>query len=376
MWASFDHCLDDRLVGRHRPEPGDEAAIDLHRGDRQLAQVGERRVAGAEVVEGDLDAEPAQAGEAVDGAVEVGQDRGLGDLEADLVRAEGLVGDRRLDPPQDLVGAGHLMGAEVDPHPQRAVALARAQAVQRLEDPVEHPLPDVGHEAGGFGDGQELVGQQQPPGAARPAHEGLEGDDAVVTKVDHRLEVGAQVALGDRLLQFGLEPLGAVDLAAELLAVLGRRRPLLLLGGPVCALGVVEQFQAGLARGGGGIPAADVEAQLDRPEVDRLADRGHQPRRDLLDLRRRGAEDEGGERRAGVGQQRVGRGGAQRPAHDERQRAVADAGAPALVDVVEADDVEMDHPGGALAAHQLAAERGSRHQCRRALLGNWFGGGN
>ena len=50
---------DDRLDQRGAAglvEPAGEGAVDLEEADRQLAQVGERRVAGAEVVDADVDA--------------------------------------------------------------------------------------------------------------------------------------------------------------------------------------------------------------------------------------------------------------------------------------------------------------------------------
>ncbi len=70
----------------------DERAIDLDRVERQAGQVGERRVAHAEVVEHEADAERFERVEGVVERVEVTQHRALGDLEAeaDRVQAAGL----------------------------------------------------------------------------------------------------------------------------------------------------------------------------------------------------------------------------------------------------------------------------------------------
>ena len=63
-------------------EAGDERAVELELADREAAQVGERREAGAEVVDRDDDAERRAASSMTAlGALEVGDDAGLGDLE-------------------------------------------------------------------------------------------------------------------------------------------------------------------------------------------------------------------------------------------------------------------------------------------------------
>ncbi len=370
-----DDRFDDRFVGLRAAEAGDEAAVDLHRGDGQATQVGQRRVAGAEVVESDLHAESAQRRQAVDRAVEVLEHGGLGDLEADLARVEHALVDRRLDAADHLVGAGHLVGAEVDPHPRRRLDADRAELAERVEHAVEHPLADIGHQPGGLGDREELVGQQQRTVVARPAHECLEADDAPVAQVDDGLEVRPQVALGDRRVQLRLHPQGTARLAAELLDVLGRCAPLLLLGGPVGGLRLVEQLQADLAGSPVGVAGAHVQADLDRAEADRLAHGDHQPLGHLARLARRGPDEHGRERRAGIGEERVGRSGLDGAADHQCQRVVADPRAPAIVDVAEADDVQVDDAGGASRLGQPPPERGTRHQCRRASLGQRFGSG-
>ncbi len=54
-----DHGLDDRPVGLP-VETGDERPIDLDRVEWQVLEVGQRRIAGAEVVEHEPDAHVAQ----------------------------------------------------------------------------------------------------------------------------------------------------------------------------------------------------------------------------------------------------------------------------------------------------------------------------
>ena len=66
-----------RVVG-HRLH---ERAVELQLVDRQLAQVGQRGVAGAEVVDRDADAERAQLAEDLAGPLAVGHQEVLGDLQ-------------------------------------------------------------------------------------------------------------------------------------------------------------------------------------------------------------------------------------------------------------------------------------------------------
>ena len=58
--AELDDGLDDRRVLGVDAQAVDERAVDLDRLDREPLQVGERRVAGAEVVDGEVQAEAAQ----------------------------------------------------------------------------------------------------------------------------------------------------------------------------------------------------------------------------------------------------------------------------------------------------------------------------
>src|ERR1700754_1735760 len=55
-----DDCGDDGAVAAALVDLGDELAVDLHPVDGEVAEVAERGVAGAEVVEGDADAEVAE----------------------------------------------------------------------------------------------------------------------------------------------------------------------------------------------------------------------------------------------------------------------------------------------------------------------------
>ena len=84
---------DDRLGIRAAAEPLDEHAIDLDGGHRIALQIGHRREAGAEIVEGDLVAHRGQfAQHRLDRLARVEQ-QAFRDLEPEARRRDGGLGD-------------------------------------------------------------------------------------------------------------------------------------------------------------------------------------------------------------------------------------------------------------------------------------------
>src|SRR5581483_7778673 len=75
-------------------EPLHERLVDLHRVERQLPDVADRRIARAEVVDGQTNAQVSNLGQFPTYGVDVLDQGGLGDLQAQLtrVRASGLEG--------------------------------------------------------------------------------------------------------------------------------------------------------------------------------------------------------------------------------------------------------------------------------------------
>ena len=76
---------DQRIVFALR-QPGDERSIDLELRDRQPAQMAERRIAGAEVVDDQLDAHRVQLVEALHRPLGVRHHDVLGDFEREARR--------------------------------------------------------------------------------------------------------------------------------------------------------------------------------------------------------------------------------------------------------------------------------------------------
>src|SRR5437762_2437658 len=82
--AQVDGRLHD---GRARSVDGanvlDEGPVDLHLLERQLVEVRERRVAGAEVIQREAHPDPAELAQGAHGALRLGEEHALGDLEAE-----------------------------------------------------------------------------------------------------------------------------------------------------------------------------------------------------------------------------------------------------------------------------------------------------
>ncbi len=79
--GEIDRRADDRRVVRIVDHVGDEGAVDLELVDGQALEVRERRVAGAEVVDGKPDARLAEHREHLAGTERVSHEGALGDLE-------------------------------------------------------------------------------------------------------------------------------------------------------------------------------------------------------------------------------------------------------------------------------------------------------
>ena len=140
-----DDTLNDRCVARVGAEAGDERAVDLDRIDRKLAQERERRVAGAEVVEREVDAERSDALEVLEAVGDLHR-RGLGELDRDLLGVELEFLQRGFDL-GDEVAAAELRGGRVDRDVEAATVflpgVGAAQALRSTWLPRALISPDV-----------------------------------------------------------------------------------------------------------------------------------------------------------------------------------------------------------------------------------------
>ena len=109
-----DDGVDDELVGGVGQAMGDELAVDLEVVEGQVLQVVEAAEPGAEVVEGEGAAECRQAVGELAGSAEVGDGRGLGDLERELGRVDTWrLGEAPFDE-REQIGVAHRDAGQVD----------------------------------------------------------------------------------------------------------------------------------------------------------------------------------------------------------------------------------------------------------------------
>ena len=101
--AELHEGVDQRLALLVALSTRDERAVDLQRVDREALQVGERGVAGAEVVDRDAHAELLDRGQPRGGLLGVAHQRGLGDLDRQRVGVEAALAERVFDVGDELV---------------------------------------------------------------------------------------------------------------------------------------------------------------------------------------------------------------------------------------------------------------------------------
>ena len=132
-----------------------EGAVDLDDVDAELAQVAERGVAGAEIVDGDAAAEILDAGDEAAGLVDVLDRRALGDLD-----------DQPLARRRDACAAAssspaHQSGSVVEAGETLRLACKRRRGDHLVDHEFEHAVVEQAHQAEPFGDRNDLAGAQQ-----------------------------------------------------------------------------------------------------------------------------------------------------------------------------------------------------------------------
>ena len=168
----------DRHVFRRRGDVGHQRAVDLDHVHRQPAQVAQARVAGAEVVERDLDAERTQRPQVLHRLIEVGDQHALGDLDAEQPRVEAGRGEQAFDAPRQ-VRLQQLARRQVDRHAQRRQP-GTLPGRGLLDGAAQHPVADGDDQAGLFGDRDESIRRDAAQRRVLPAQQGLDADDAAM----------------------------------------------------------------------------------------------------------------------------------------------------------------------------------------------------
>jgi hypothetical protein len=183
--------------GRRAVERADERAVELDHVDRQLAEMAQRGVAGAEVVEGDAHAERAQVGQARRRADRVGEHGGLGDLEAERASAGTPVSASSAATIRPTLSSVSWRGEMFTDTPISlpCARQSRQLAQRRAEDPGadRHDQPVLLRER------DELVGGDQAPLAVRPAQQRLARGHRAVGERDDRLVVDLELVALERV---------------------------------------------------------------------------------------------------------------------------------------------------------------------------------
>ena len=180
--------MDDRRLGRVTGQTGDEAAVELDDVRRHRLQPGEGAVAGAEVVQGQPDAELLDRVEPVPQVDTALQDRRLGDLQDQPGRVGQPAGGQFVGQHRHEVGLGELPGADVHRHVGQPIA----PVPQVMQGRPEHVLAERNDQAGLLGDRDELGRRHQV--AVRPPqpHQSLGPDDPASAERDDRLKPDRQ----------------------------------------------------------------------------------------------------------------------------------------------------------------------------------------
>jgi hypothetical protein len=205
MSGHRQHALDQDPRIRRIGHPVDERAVDLDDVEAELAEVPEAGGSGAEIVEGEGHARPADVGHEVAGLVNVVQGLGLGDLEDQPAEQPGI---GRRGPVEGcepaLVAHGERRDvhrqAQVPPSPQQVERARQREAVDR---PPERAPLDRGE--------KRPRRQRGARGRHDPGQHLVEGDEAARAGAHDRLQVELDAALRERLGHREARPRRAVE---------------------------------------------------------------------------------------------------------------------------------------------------------------------
>ena len=331
-----------------------EGPVDLQLVGGQVGQVGERRVAGAEVVDRDAGTERAQTFHDLDGRAPGLHHCGLGDLGGE--RAAGGSPSAR-----HTVATRSTRPGSARQRAETLTATCRSRPARRQLGRLPRGLGD--HEHGqrtdqlrALRDRDELVRRHHPPLRVLPAQQGLHADDASGRQVDLRLVEEHQLAVADRPAQ----PAGEHEALLGVQVLLrSEHEPAAatFLGRAHGDVGVAQQVDR---RGRRGVHERDADArvhlELQRCDLHRRSDRLEQlvGATDRLGLV--GRQDDRGELVAAeVGHELLGGESLAEAAADGHEHVVPPRVTERVVHVLEAVEVDEEHRDG-LTRDQLLVE--------------------
>ena len=246
-------------IGRHVDH---ERLVDLDLPHREPLQVGQRGVAGPEVVDRDLDAGRLQPLQRVLGFA--GDDGALGDLEAELLRRH-LPGPEQLLHRVGQLAVEQVARREVDRDADLDAGLRPGVnlAERLVEDPRRQRLDQVGL----LRRGDEVVRRQQSVNRMPPANQRLDLQGLAVDGADDRLIVKHELELVDRVAELADQGHALAVLAPFLIDGVDAEAAACPLGGVHGDVGAADQGRriVGMLREGGD---PDAHGGRDRLAVD------------------------------------------------------------------------------------------------------------
>ena len=234
-----DDRLDDRLIVLAFRNAAHEGLVDLHTVERETFQVGQRRVAGTEVVHRQVESQPFQFVQHFLRVLLVAHHRAFGDFQLErLGRQAGFPDGFGNELNQALVR--HLSRGNVDRDTQlRQAALLPGAILHtgRLRDPAAHR-----HDQAGFlRDGDEISGRHEPELRAYPAYQGLQAGDPTGCDIDLRLVVQHEFVVVQRVAQVRFEFQPLHRMRVQLLGIELERASAFFLGAIHCDVRILQQ---------------------------------------------------------------------------------------------------------------------------------------
>ena len=166
----------ERTIEASSPSLGelaDERAVDLDLAHRQPLEHEHRRVAGAEVVQAELDVERLEGDQRVHDPGVLGHQGALGELQLEQRRRDPVPG-QRLGHRAGELAAVQVAGGDVD---RDGDGQALGPPLRHLrERGVDDELGEPVHEPRGLGERDELVGRDEAAGRVVPAQQRLDAD--------------------------------------------------------------------------------------------------------------------------------------------------------------------------------------------------------
>src|SRR3569623_1790637 len=237
------------LIGLH---VADEGAVDLESLDREALEIAQRRIARAEIVDGEAHAHAVERGDIVARDLVALHQHALGDLELEQLGFE----RRQMQDMHHLLTQteiAELPARQVHGDAQRAVLLPRRGPAAGL---FQDPVADRHDEAGRFEQWDEFERVHQPEIGVAPAQQGLETGDVPRREIDLRLVVMTELLALQRAAQAGVEAEPLERLHAHV-------RGIILIGAAALILRAIHRDVGVLEQGVGVVAVLWIDAHAD-----------------------------------------------------------------------------------------------------------------